>query len=54
MPLPPKIDAIVRQRFDELIEQGKKVVQDMERDNHEGHARNRGSDIIYLEAVMNF
>src|SRR5690606_33349478 len=50
--LPPKIDATVRQRFDELIEQGKKIVQDMERDNHEGHARNRDRGVTFIGEIQ--
>lgn len=53
MPLPPKIDSMVRQRFDELIKQGEKIIQDMEKDNREGHARNRGSGVIFVGEIQN-
>ena len=52
MPLPPKIDAKIRSRFDELIEQAQKTIEDMERDNREGHARQRNSNFIFMGEIQ--
>jgi hypothetical protein len=51
MPFPPKLDAVVRQRFDEIITDAENLLPIIAKDNRDYHQRNRDSRIQYMGEV---
>lgn len=49
MPLPPDVDKQVRQRFSDLIDEASTIIENMKRDNSEGHARLK--NIVYIGEI---
>ena len=53
MPLPPKIDALVRQRFDELITEAEELIPVIERENEAYHAQDWNRSVVFAGEVHN-